>query len=104
MKSKCTIILSNRASLIAWLVIYVAILGLIVYISIKYNVIEFFVQPAAVAMPYSAVDSETLFQPMPFTEPWNDYKKNYKTLESYSNPVLEEVSQTALRIAPYLNN
>jgi hypothetical protein len=55
-------------------------------------------------MPYSSVDSETLFQPMPFTEPWNNYKKNYKTMESYSNPVLEEVSQTALKIAPYLNN
>jgi hypothetical protein len=113
MKVKCQFP-SQTVSLLAWLLTYTFVLFVIIYISKKYNILEFFtiIPTKSSAMPYTPIDKNTLFQPMPFTEPPNDFSKDYRaimkdtTIEPYeeANPTVEYVSQTALRIAPYLHN
>jgi hypothetical protein len=51
------------------------------------------------------ISREILYQPLPFQEKANDFSINYKKnkLEPFG-VVWEEISQTALKNAPYLNN
>lgn len=94
--------------LLGWLLMYGLILILIGYILKEFKLIEFFtIKPSGSSMPYSPTYPETLYNQQPFTEPLNDYSKIYNSsIESYedANPTIESISQSALRIAPYLNN